>query len=161
MSKPVNIWFPTYIGDFFTVTASMTGHEVGAYQIIIATLWKAGGSIPADDRQLAKLVKANPRQWKEIKQTLWPLFEFKGAQLTHPGTTAEIAKAVSKSEKNAAAANLKWARNRAAAGMRTHSECTANGMLRASEGEGTLPRTEPWIDRDRGGDGFFSAGGRS
>lgn len=166
MSKPVNIWFPTYIGDFFTVTASMTGHEVGAYQIIIATLWKAGGSIPADDRQLAKLVKASPRQWKEIKETLWPLFAVTDGKLTHPGTTDEIAKARGMSEKNAAAAALRWAKKpdanavqahseRNADGMRAHTERNANAMLRAcdgeGEGEGILPRD------DFGGEGITEA----
>lgn len=139
MTKPVNIWFPTYIGDFFTATASMTGHEVGAYQIIIATLWKAGGAIPADDRQLAKLVKATPRQWKEIRESIWPLFEIKGGQLMHESTSAEIAKAVAMAEKNAANAKARWDRERNANAMRPHSEGNASAMLRACEGEGEGP----------------------
>ena len=31
-------------------------------------------------KQLAKLVKARPRQWAEIKETLWPLFEIQDGE---------------------------------------------------------------------------------
>lgn len=136
MSTSVDIWFPTYIGDFFTVTASMTGHEVGAYQLILAQLWKAGGAIKADDRQLAKLVKANPRQWKEIKEALWPLFEIKGGDLTHPETTAEIQKARALVEKKRGAAIARWTSERNAKAMHVHTIRTAGGMPRAGEGGG-------------------------
>lgn len=138
--KSVKVWFPTFIGDFFTVTASMTGHEVGAYQLIIAKLWKDGGTINADDRQLAKLVKATPRQWKEIKETLWPLFEIKGGMLTHPETTTEIAKAQTLAEKKSRAASVRWEAFKSNAGaMQVHSGCNAGGMPRAGEGEGDGP----------------------
>ena len=148
MSKPVDIWFPTYIGDFFTVTASMTGHEVGAYQLILAQLWKAGGAFKADDRQLAKLVKANPRQWKEIKETLWPLFEIKGGDLTHPKTTEEIKKAQALADKKRSAAVARWASGRDAKAMHAHTNRNAVGMPRADkgDGEGGLSQGEPLGD---------------
>lgn len=139
-AKSVRVWFPTFIGDFFTVTAQMTGHEVGAYQLIIAKLWKEGGAIPADDKQLAKLAKATPRQWKEIKETLWPLFEIKGGLLTHPETTAEIEKAKALSEKKRRAAIQKWQKERDAQAMHVHRGCSADGMPRAGEGEGSLAK---------------------
>lgn len=134
--KSVRIWFPTYIGDFFTVTSDMTGHEVGAYQLILAKLWKEGGAIPANDRQLAKLVKASPRQWKEIKESLWPLFETKGGMLTHAGTTAEIEKAQALAEKKRDAATKRWSEKRDADAMHVHTRCNAGGMPRACDGEG-------------------------
>lgn len=142
MSKPVNIWFPTYIGDFFVATANMTGHEVGAYQIIKATLWKNGGSIPADDKQLAKLVKASARQWKEIKETLWPHFEIKGGLLTHPEVTSGLARATAVSKKNSENAKAMWAKKGSADGMRPHSERSANAMLRASDFDYDYPIQE-------------------
>lgn len=134
--KSVKVWFPIYIGDFFTTTASMTGHEIGAYITIIAQLWKADGSIKADDRQLAKLVKATPKQWPEIKETLWPLFEIKAGMLTHPATSAEIDKAKKLSAKKAEAAAVRWAAKHDADAMQVHSECNADGMPRACDGEG-------------------------
>ncbi len=138
-AKSVRVWFPTFIGDFFTVTSSMTGHEVGAFQLIIARLWERGGAIPADDKQLAKLVKASPRQWKDIKETLWPLFEIKGGLLTHAETSAEIVKAQGLAEKKRGAANARWAKNGDADAMQVHSTRNANGMPRAGSGEGDGP----------------------
>ena len=136
MATKVDIWFPTYIGDFFTVTANMTGHEVGAYQLIIAKIWKEGGAIKADDRQLAKLIKASPRQWREIKETLWPLFEIKAGLLTHPETTAEIKKAQGQPDQIRAAAIKPWASERNADAMHVQCKPSADGMPRAGEGDG-------------------------
>ena len=152
-AKSVRVWFPTFIGDFFTVTATMTGHEVGAYQLIIAKLWKEGGAIPANDRQLAKLVKASPRQWREIKETLWPLFEIKGGNLTHPETDAEIAKAQVLAEKKSRAARARWASKRKADDMHVHSSCNADGMPRAGDGEGEGEGPFPVQGRSLRGEG--------
>jgi uncharacterized protein YdaU (DUF1376 family) len=159
-AKSVKVWFPTYIGDFFTVTSDMTGHEVGAYQLIIAKLWKEGGAIAANDRQLAKLVKASPRQWKEIKETLWPLFEIKGGLLTHPDTSDEIVKAEAMALKKSQAARIRWANNSNAGAMQVHSECNADGMPRACEGEGEGPNQgEPLGDKVIGETPFRVFGG--
>ncbi len=140
MNKPPRIWFPTYIGEFFTVTATMTGHEIGAYQLIIAKLWKDGGAIPADDKSLAKLTKATPRQWREIKEALWPHFEIKGGLLTHPETTAEIRKAIANGEKRRAAGIASGASRRANTcstdDQQTMNKTEAKHEPRASEGEG-------------------------
>jgi uncharacterized protein YdaU (DUF1376 family) len=135
MGTKVDIWFPTYIGELFTVASAMTGHEVGAYQLIIAKLWKEGGAIAADERQLAKLARASPRQWKEMKETLWPLFEIKGGLLTHSRTSEEIAKAMELSEKKRGAAVARWSSERKAHAMRVHSECNAAGVPRADSGD--------------------------
>lgn len=134
--KSVKVWFPVYVGDFFTVTSEMTGHEVGAYQLIIAKLWREGGAIPANDKQIAKLVKASPRQWKEIKETLWPLFEIKGGMLTHAGTLEEIEKAKALSAKNSDNARRKWAKHRDASAEQAQCDRIAKTMPRAGEGEG-------------------------
>jgi uncharacterized protein YdaU (DUF1376 family) len=139
MGGPVDIWFPTYIGDFFTVTASMTGHEVGAYQLIIAHLWKAGGAIKVDDKQLAKLVKSTPRQWAEIKETLWPLFDIKAGMLTHPATTTEIAKAKANQEKKRLAGIASGISRKGAPAEQVFNGCSTNAEPRAGEGEGEGP----------------------
>lgn len=162
MNKSPRIWFPTYIGDFFTETASMTGHEVGAYQLIVASLWREGGAIKADDRHLAKLVKASPRQWKEIKESLWPMFEIKAGMLTHPKTTEEIAKAVANGEKRRAAGIASGASRRANTcstnDQQMLNKTAAKHEPRASEGEGTLPREE-FISEGIGDQPFRVVGG--
>jgi uncharacterized protein YdaU (DUF1376 family) len=134
--KSVRIWFPIYVGDFFTVTASMTGHEVGAYVSLLAGLWRADGAIKADDRQLAKLVKATPRQWTDIKETLWPLFEIKGGLLTHPETTSEIAKAKANQEQKRLAGIASGASRRATPAEQVFNGRPTNAEPRAGEGAG-------------------------
>ena len=137
--KSVKVWFPIYVGDFFVQTSTMDGHEVGAYILILAQLWRNDGAIKADDRQLAKLVRANAKQWAAIKETLWPLFEIKAGLLTHPDITAEIAKAKALVEKKRAAANKRWENKSDTPAMQVHSESNADGMPRACEGEGEGP----------------------
>ena len=155
MEKSVKIWFPTYVGDFFTSTASMTGHEVGAYVTIIAKLWRDGGSISADDKQLAKLAKATPRQWKEIKETLWPFFEIKGGLLTHPETTAEIEKAKENQKKKRAAGIASGKSRRSTSAEQVFNETPTNDEHRAGsgEGEGPIHDTHTIVDKS---DGPFS-----
>lgn len=154
--KSVKVWFPVYVGDFFTVTASMTGHEVGAFQLILAALWKEGGAIPANDRQLAKLCKASPRQWKEIKETLWPLFDIKGGMLMHAQTCIEI-------EKAKANAAQKSRAGKRSAEQRALNARSTGVQPRAGEGEGAL--SSEGLGASRGfdtGDGPFNVipGGR-
>jgi uncharacterized protein YdaU (DUF1376 family) len=139
MGALVDIWFPTYIGDFFTATASMTGHEVGAFQLIIAHLWKAGGAIRADDKQLAKLVKATPRQWAEIMETLRPHFEIRDGILTHPATSAEIAKAKANREKKRLAGIASGRTRRATAIEQVFNGCATNAEPGAGDREGEGP----------------------
>lgn len=135
MSKPVNIWFPTYVGELFTVTATLTGHEVGALYLITGALWKEGGAIPADDKRLAKLVKATPRQWKEIKESLWPLFVIQGGMLSLPHLSKEIEKAQALSEKKRAA-GIASAKARAASnGQQVFNRRSTGVQPRAGEGD--------------------------
>lgn len=144
MGTSVDVWLPVYIGDFFTITASMTGHEVGAYMLIVAQLWKSGGSIKADDKQLAKLSKATPRQWCEIKETLWPLFEIKAGMLTHPQITQEIAKAKLNREKKRLAGIASGLSRKATSAEQVFTERTTVVEPRAynGEGEGSHPGKE-------------------
>lgn len=162
MSKSVKIWFPTYVGDFFASTASMTGHEVGAYITIIAKLWKDGGAISADDKQLAKLAKATPRQWKDIKETLWPFFEIKGGLLTHPETTLEIEKAKENQRKKRVAGIASGKSRRATSVEQVFNGTATNVEPRAGSGEGEGPNQEG-IDYTQPKDGPFSVleGGKS
>lgn len=154
--KSVKVWFPVYVGDFFTVTSDMTGHEVGAYQLILAKLWREGGAIPANDRQLAKLVKATPRQWKDIKDTLWPLFEIRNGMLTHAETLAEIEKAKANVEQKSRA-------GKASAAQRALNNRATGVQPRAGEGEGA--GSSDWIgaSKEDDGDGPFLivTGGRN
>lgn len=141
MSKEskINVWFPTYIGDFFSVTATMSGHEVGAFQLIIAKLWKDGGAIPADDRSLAKLCKATPRQFRDIKETLWPLFEIKAGMLSHPSVTEQIEKARQLSANRRVAGIASGRSRKAASDEQVFNKCSTIAELRAFEGEGEGP----------------------
>lgn len=135
MSKPVNIWFPTYVGELFTVTASLTGHEVGALYLLTGALWKAGGAIPADDKQLAKLCKATPRQWKDIKESLSPLFEIKGGLLTLPALSAEVEKARQLSEKKRAAGVASGKARKGTGVQHNGNTCSTGDEPRAGEGD--------------------------
>lgn len=155
--KSVKIWFPVYVGDFFTVTSDMTGHEVGAYQLIIAKLWREGGAIPANDKQLAKLVKATPRQWKDIKETIWPLFEIRGGMLMHAETLAEIEKAKANAEQKSRA-------GKRSAEQRALNARATDVQPRAGEGEGDGAVSKEWngVSSKEEGDGPFRVvtGGR-
>ena len=111
----------------------------GATPSDATVLWKADGAIKADDKQLAKLVKANSRQWAEIKDTLWPLFEIKAGMLTHPGTTIEIEKAKANREKKRLAGIASGASRQATSVQQRSNCCSTNAELRADKGQGEDP----------------------
>lgn len=98
-AKPVNVWFPTYVGDLFATTATFTGHEVGAYILIIGAIWRNGGKIVKNDKELAILAKATPKQWTEIWASIEGEFKSDGKMLWHPQMCVEIEKAKELSEK--------------------------------------------------------------
>lgn len=164
MSKSIKIWMPVYIGDFFTATACMSGHEAGAYVTILAHLWQSGGSIPANDKKLAQLCKATAKEWAAIKQAVLPLFDVQDGVLTHAGTTAELAKAQANIEqkqragKASADARLRLVSGQRAFNGRSTGEPTA-GQPCAGEGEGAGPIQRGCLGSSEGEAVIFRAGG--
>ena len=71
MSPP---WMPLYIADYRADTAHLNAAEHGAYLLLIMHYW-ATGSLPDDDRKLARIACMTGRQWHRARPTIQAFFE--------------------------------------------------------------------------------------
>ncbi len=55
-----------YLGD----TMHLSTIEHGAYLLLLGAMWRAGGSLPADDRVLARTTGLTLDRWRRMKPTI-------------------------------------------------------------------------------------------
>jgi uncharacterized protein YdaU (DUF1376 family) len=60
-------YMPLFVSDFISDTLGLGSAETGAYLMLLMVAWRAGGSLPDDDTELAKYARASPRQWVKLK----------------------------------------------------------------------------------------------
>lgn len=101
------LWTDAYLGD--------TGHfstiEHGAYLLLLMTMWRAGGELPNDDRQLARFARLTPGQWARIKPALMPCFTVHGDRITQGRLTDELDFVRRKRKSQKRNANARWLKN--------------------------------------------------
>lgn len=81
-----------YVADYLGDTHHLGALEHGAYLLLLMAMWRAGGSLPAMDANLAKLARCTPDQWAEIRDVILPFFRRSRGRLTHKRLGAEMAK---------------------------------------------------------------------
>jgi len=101
MSRP---WMPLYVADYLADTRRLSTLEHGAYMLLIMDYWR-NGSLPDDDRKLARIVGLALDEWMEIREAIADLFH---EGWTHKRIDAELAAADEKANKAQAAAAKRW-----------------------------------------------------
>lgn len=91
-------YMPLYVGDYLKDTNNLNAEEHGAYLLLIFDIWNAGGSITSDPEDLRIRARVSRRRWPAVWYKLAPKFTLTGGRLEHKRVTAELTKAVSKSE---------------------------------------------------------------
>lgn len=124
-------WMPIYIADYRINTVHLSATEHGAYLLLIMRYWEAG-SLPDDDRHLARIACMSDREWRSIKPVVQAFF-YDGWK--HKRIDAELAKAAEKISKRSAAAQAMHVQRRskrdANACANAPAEQHANGLTRA------------------------------
>lgn len=90
MSAPP--YMKMYIADYLGDTHHLTALEHGAYLLLLMGMWRAGGSLPASDDNLAKLARCTAPEWAAVKGSVLPFFIRSRARLTHKRIAREMAK---------------------------------------------------------------------
>lgn len=98
------LWTDAYLAD----TGHLTTIEHGAYLLLLVTMWRNGGALPNDDRQLAKFVRMTSGQWLRIKPTLMSFFKVSPDSISQGRLTDELAIVRQKSAKQSNSARAKW-----------------------------------------------------
>ena len=91
-----------YVADFLADTQHLTTEEIGAYLLILMTMWRSGGSLPHDQKVLARCARLSGRRWADAWERLSPLLTISGGQVTQKRLSEEYAKAMQKSAVRAA-----------------------------------------------------------
>lgn len=108
MSAPP--YMKLYVADYLGDTHHLGALEHGAYLLLLMAMWRAGGSLPAADANLAKLARCSPDQWAEIRGAVLPYFKRSRARLTHKRLSAELAKYEDVSGKRSEASKSRYAK---------------------------------------------------
>lgn len=90
MSAPP--YMKLYVADYLGDTHHLSALEHGGYLLLLMAMWRAGGSLPAADANLAKLARCTADQWAEIKAVVLPFFRVSRGRLTHKRLGEELAK---------------------------------------------------------------------
>jgi len=67
-------WMPLYIGDYLRKTTHLDATGSGAYLHLIMHYWDHG-SLPDDDRELARIAKLTTWQYKKLRKILVGFFQ--------------------------------------------------------------------------------------
>ncbi len=81
-----------YVADYLGDTHHLNALEHGAYLLLLMAMWRAGGRLPDNDAQLARLARCTPDEWEVVKPCVMPFFQRARGRITHKRIAEEIAK---------------------------------------------------------------------
>jgi uncharacterized protein YdaU (DUF1376 family) len=126
-------WMPMYWADFKSDTEHLGALETGAYMMLIGHYWMTG-SLPDDDKRLARIARMTPDEWAEARDIIAEFF-YDGWK--HKRIDQELAEAQAAYDRRANAgrrgghAKAEAASNAKAMPEQCHSETLA--MLKQSQ----------------------------
>lgn len=118
------------IGDYLRDTRGLHGHHHGPYLLLIFEYW-THGSLPEDDKSLARIACLNPQEWRGAKPHLMRFF---GPNWTHRRIDADLQHFAKKSMKAKVAASV------------SHSVRKANAIAIATNPQ--LQRAHAYLQKD-------------
>lgn len=98
------LWTDAYLAD----TGHLTTLEHGAYLLLLMTMWRNGGSLPNDDKRLARFARLTAGQWKRIKPTIMEFFTVEGDEIMQTRLTAEMGFVRQHSKKQSDRSKARW-----------------------------------------------------
>lgn len=93
-----------YLAD----TVHLSTIEHGAYLLLLMCMWRSGGSLPNDAKQLAKFTRLSPKQFARIWPSLEPFFHVEEDRIWHGKLQDFLVAVRQKSAKASDSARAKW-----------------------------------------------------
>ncbi|TAV98485.1 DUF1376 domain-containing protein [Rhizobium ruizarguesonis] len=135
-------WMPLHIADYLADTGHLTATEHGAYLLLIMHYWQ-NGSLPENERVIARIAKLSPEQWDESREMLAMLF---GPGWTHKRIDAELSKADEIIEKRRAAAESRYSKGKKdtsdSNAVHVQSKCSDTGVPPLTDNHSSSLRSE-------------------
>lgn len=136
MSGPA--YMPLFIADYLADTQHLSVAEHGAYMLLIMNYWRLG-SLPNDEKKLARIARCSDREWKSVSGTIRDLFN---DDWTHNRIEKELKKAREKSEARSEAGT----RGGKAKALKNNDAHLANATILPEQNESkTLPSSSELI----------------
>lgn len=95
-----------YVADYLADTQHLTTEQNGAYMLLLMTMWRNAGSLPNDEKKLARIARVTLKRWHIIADDVMEFFDIQGDIVTQKRLVEEFQKAVSKSEKRKTSGSL-------------------------------------------------------
>lgn len=117
MKRP---WMPLYVADYRAKTTHLGALEHGIYILLIMHYWQEG-SLPNDDRLLARIACATDAEWRRTKPLIEAFFE---PGWKHGRIEDELAKAADITLKRRASAEQMHVNRHAIADAKAHAKAS-------------------------------------
>jgi uncharacterized protein YdaU (DUF1376 family) len=135
-------FMPLWVADFLADTLDLDSKEIGAYMLILMTMWQRGGTLPRDPKKLQRVARVG-RDWPKVWAAIEHYFDGDETSIWNARLRDEIDRVRAKSE----AAAQAGARGGKAKALKSKDQ----GLADASDPPKHL---EPYRDDDdaRGGE---------
>ena len=92
MTKKIDLWMPLLVDKYLGDTTHLSTELHGAYLLLLMSMWKKDGVLPADDQQLQPITKLTPARYRNAKPILMSFFRptADGLGLTQKRLTTEL-----------------------------------------------------------------------
>lgn len=128
-------FMPLWVADFVGDTLDLDAKEIGAYMLILMTMWGRDGYLPNDEKKLQRVARCG-RDWPRIWGAIQHYFTVEGDLITQARLLKECKNVASKREVNA----QNGARGGTAKALKTKKPHVANATVSLKQ-----PEPEPYI----------------
>jgi uncharacterized protein YdaU (DUF1376 family) len=106
-------WYKRFPTDFIEGVAFLSLEEIGAYTLLLDTLYACDGTMPGDEQALSRIWKCNARKARRLKARLLEAgkIQTEDGYLTNQRVQFELNKAKTKSLLAKSAAGKRWSSN--------------------------------------------------
>lgn len=82
-----------YVGDYLRDTQHLTIEQSGCYLHILMAMWTHGGSLPNDEKILAKICRISARRWRAVNKPIMALLKVFDDKVSSKRLRKELTKA--------------------------------------------------------------------
>lgn len=100
---------PVIVNDEIAETSGLTNEELGALVRLKWAMWKSGGWLADDGKQLARIARAGSR-WGKIAPAVLALFTISGGKVSSPSLLSTLLITRERRAKNVKAVRARWAK---------------------------------------------------
>lgn len=94
-----------WVADFLADTMELDAREIGAYMLILMTMWSRDGYLPSDTKKLQRVARVG-REWPKVWAALEGYFQTDGDRIWNRRLLEEAQKCAAKREVNSHAGSL-------------------------------------------------------